>query len=53
METERQPSGDAAVPRRWVMIGVIASVVIVLSLPVYLLKQRMVGARDGTVDVQE
>jgi tetratricopeptide (TPR) repeat protein len=52
VENERQPSGDAAMPRRWVMIGVIASAVIVLSLPVYLLKQRVLGARDGTVDAQ-
>jgi predicted CXXCH cytochrome family protein len=43
-------AADSADLRRWVTAGVIATAVIVLSLPLYLVKERLVGTERGATE---
>ena len=43
----RHPTSDEATLRRWLTAGVGATAVIVLSLPVYLVKERTTGVVVG------
>jgi predicted CXXCH cytochrome family protein len=45
--TPQSPAADGSDLQRWVTAGVVATAVIVLSLPLYLVKERLAGTERG------